>query len=107
MAFMGHPKKFHEMGIRGVVNCCGEYPGPVDAYASVGIAQLHIPSVDHYEADASLLEDAVKFIQSHADRGDKVYVHCKAGHGRAAAVALSWLISQNPQITPEVRSPYL
>jgi len=102
MGFLGHPAKFHELGVRGVVNCCGEYEGPKAAYEAVGITQLRVPSVDHYEADASLLEEAVKFIQGYADRGEKVYVHCKAGHGRAAAVALAWLISQNTQIAVKV-----
>lgn len=98
MAFLGHPAAFHGMGVRGVVNCCAEYEGPKAAYEAMGITQLRIPSVDHYEADAGLLEEAVAFIQGYADRGEKVYVHCKAGHGRAAAVALAWLISQNKQI---------
>lgn len=102
MAFLGHPAAFHGMGVRGVVNCCAEYEGPKAAYEAMGITQLRIPSVDHYEADAGLLEEAVAFIQGYADRGEKVYVHCKAGHGRAAAVALAWLISQNKQIAVKV-----
>ena len=102
MALLGHPATFYEMGIRGAVNCCGEYEGPQKAYSSVGITQLRVPSVDHYEADASQLLEAVKFIQTYADKGEKVYVHCKAGHGRAAAVALCWMISQNPQISVKV-----
>ena len=29
-------------------------------------------------------------------KGEKAFVHCKAGHGRSAAVALCWLMTQNP-----------
>jgi rhodanese-related sulfurtransferase len=32
-------------------------------------------------------EEAVSFINSFKDKNEKVYVHCKAGHGRGAAVA--------------------
>ena len=47
----GHPKKFKEMGIGGVVNLCSEYEGPVSAYKREGIEQLWIPSVDHFEPE--------------------------------------------------------
>ena len=28
-------------------------------------------------------------------------MHCKAGHGRAAAVALAWMLHENPNARPE------
>ena len=28
----------------------------------------------------------------------RVYVHCRAGHGRSAAVVFCWLLSQNPYV---------
>jgi len=28
----------------------------------------------------------------------RVYVHCRAGHGRSAAVVFCWLLSQNPHV---------
>lgn len=102
LAILNHPRILYELGVRGVVNCCCEYSGPINAYNALGITQLHLPCVDHYEADVTTLEEAVKFIQYYANRGEKVYVHCKAGHGRAAAVAFCWLITQNPNISLEV-----
>ena len=80
MELLGHPQKLHEMGVRGVVNMCSEYSGP-SSYNSVGITQLHLPSVDHYEPSVTQYEEAVAFIQSYHAKGEKVYVHCKAGHG--------------------------
>ena len=41
----------------------------------------------------------VEFIEKHQKEGNKVYIHCKAGHGRSAAVALAWLAKQNPSKT--------
>ena len=97
---LGHPKKLHNMGVRGVVNMCLEYEGPIQSYDNLGIMQLRLPTTDHYHSSPSQLQDAVKFIELHQKRGEKVYVHCKAGHGRAAAVALCWMAYQHPEIPP-------
>jgi hypothetical protein len=45
---------------------------------------------------------AVAFIQEHKDRGEKVYVHCKAAHGRAASIALCWMLHNNIGKSPKV-----
>lgn len=34
-------------------------------------------------------------------------VHCKAGHGRSAAVALCWLIKRNPGVATHVLNQQL
>lgn len=98
MGFLNHPETMHKLGIRGVVNMCYEYPGPKSKYEKLGILQLHLPTVDHTEPTVESLKRAVKFIADHKEKGEKVYVHCKAGHGRAAAVALSWLIHENRDV---------
>jgi atypical dual specificity phosphatase len=35
-------------------------------------------------------------------RGERAFVHCKAGHGRSAAVALCWLMTQHPKTASHV-----
>lgn len=93
-----------------------EYEGPLKAYAAKEppIRQLHIPVVDHTEASQEQLQvrklqpfvlhchsrlvlldlqEAVNFIVESIKGGDKVLVHCKGGHGRAAAVAFAYLLS--------------
>lgn len=102
MGFMGHPQALSKLGVKGVVNMCYEYNGPKGYYSQVGIQQLHLPTVDHTEPTVECLKDAVEFIKEHKKRGEKVYVHCKAGHGRAASVALSWLIAENPDKSAQV-----
>jgi atypical dual specificity phosphatase len=104
MGFMQHPEKLHALGVRGVVNLCYEYEGPTGSYTKLGIKQLYLPNIDHYEVPVDDLKDAVAFIKEHQKRGEKVYVHCKAGHGRAASVALSWLISENLSTSAKVYS---
>jgi hypothetical protein len=40
----------------------------------------------------------MKFIQQHERRNEKVYVHCRAGHGRSAAITYAWLLTKNPHV---------
>lgn len=92
----GHVSLLHSMGVRSVVNMCAEYAGPVNAYASMSppIKQLHLPVTDHLEPSVDQLRSAVAFIVENSRNGGKVLVHCKGGHGRSAAVALAYLISE-------------
>lgn len=106
MGFLGHPEKLYRMGVRGVINMCYEYPGPKSSYASIGIKQLYLPTIDHFEPSVEQMRDAVEFIKEHKKRGEKVYVHCKAAHGRAASIALCWLINENEGSNPQVRIYY-
>lgn len=81
---------------------CYEYGGPKRSYERLGIQQLHFPVVDHTEASLEHLKDAVAFIKQYRDRGEKVLVHCKAGHGRGASVALAWMMHEHPDMESEV-----
>lgn len=107
MELLGHPKKFKELGIKGVVNMCYEYSGPTEAYGKYGITQLHLPTVDHVEPSLDYLRAAIEFIEKHEKAGNKVYVHCKAGHGRGGSIALAWMVHKNPNRTPKVYRTYL
>jgi atypical dual specificity phosphatase len=87
------------LGITGVINMCEEYGGPQGAYKKADIEQLHLPTVDYTPPTYERVLQGVEFIQRHASRGGKVYVHCKAGRGRSATIVLCWLIAQRH--TPE------
>ena len=91
-----HVSRLSELGVTGVVNMCDEYGGPLAAYSDARIAQLRLPTVDHFEPSVRDLRRAVKFIDARSRRGERVLVHCKAGHGRSAAVALCWLLHRRP-----------
>jgi protein-tyrosine phosphatase len=47
---------------------------------------------DHMEPTLEAVEAAVDFIKEKRDSGVRVYVHCKGGNGRSAAVAFCWLL---------------
>jgi Dual specificity phosphatase, catalytic domain len=91
--FAGFPERlYHDYHVRAVINLCAEYDGPVKQYQRLGIQQLHLPTTDHYEPSVHDLEMAVDFIDRYQTIGQKVYVHCRAGHGRSAAVVYAWLL---------------
>lgn len=80
------------VGVRGVVNTCAEYPGPVAAYQRWGIEQFWMPTIDFTHPDLADVQEAVEFIERFVRRGETVYIHCKAGRARSATVALCWLV---------------
>jgi len=99
--FWTFPERLYEdHGVRGVINMCEEYAGPVTTYKRLGIEQLHLPTVDHVEPSFEDMQAAVKFIADYeAQNKGRVYVHCKAGHGRSAAIVYAWLLSKSPDLT--------
>jgi atypical dual specificity phosphatase len=107
MSVLNHPQQLHKMGVRGVVNMCHEYSGPMAEYNELGIKQMRLPTVDHIEPSLEYMQEAVRFIKSYKDRGEKVYVHCKAGHGRAASIALCWMLYDNPKLSAKDGNAFL
>ena len=99
--FLRYPEKLHsQFRVRGVVNMCEEYQGPLKSYRRLGIEHLRLPTVDHFEPSVEDLKKAVSFIQKHESKGGRVYVHCRAGHGRSAAAVYAWLLYKEPLADP-------
>lgn len=82
--------------VRGVINYCEEYRGPLASYRRLGIAELHLPTADHFEPTVADFVATVRFIQKFRESGSRVYVHCRAGHGRSAAGVFAWLLAKDP-----------
>jgi len=101
LALLGHPGSLYRLGVRGVVNMTYEFSGPEFEYERRQMKQLRLPTVDHEEPRLEDLKEAVQFIEGFRKRGERVYVHCKAGHGRAGAVALAWLAFARSQGSEE------
>ena len=47
------------------------------------------------------------FIQQHVEQGHNVYVHCKAGRGRSATVALCWLMAHRDMTAEQAQEHLL
>ena len=80
-------------GVRAVVNTCDEYGGPVSQYQKHSIQQLRIPTIDFTPPCFDDVKKGVAFVSENVEQGNTVYIHCKAGRGRSATVALCWLMA--------------
>ncbi|RMF73270.1 MAG: hypothetical protein D6744_15855 [Planctomycetota bacterium] len=83
--------RLHALGVRAIVNMCEEFGGHTRLLRRCGIEQLHLPTLDYHSPTVEDLRRAVAFIGRHAAAGERVYVHCKAGRGRAATVATAYV----------------
>ena len=61
---------------------------------------LNVQTLDLTAPDAHSLERTVRFIAHHARRG-VVYVHCKIGYSRSAAVVAAWLVTSGAARTAD------
>jgi atypical dual specificity phosphatase len=99
--FLGYPRKLRdEFGVGGVVNFCEEYRGPVAQYQRLGMEELYLPTTDHFEPSQEDLMTALSFIRRHEVQGKRVYVHCRAGHGRSGAAVFAWMLLKDPTVDP-------
>jgi atypical dual specificity phosphatase len=96
--FASYPEQLYDENVRGVINMCEEYAGPQSAYDELQMTQLRLPTTDHFIPTVMDLERAVRFIHKNQLLGNRVYVHCRAGHGRSAAAVFAWLLYKNPNV---------
>eukprot|EP00392_Amoebophrya_sp_AT5.2_P015966 g16194.t1 len=104
-----------EANITAIVNLQDEYHSSAiniqDAVVSLQkLVQLHLPTVDHHEPRLKNIHTAVKLLDEYDRRNkqrrvtstvenkenemqtERVYVHCKGGKGRSAAVVICYQI---------------
>jgi len=82
----------YKEGVRGVVNTCEEYSGPIKVYDRYNIKQLHVPVFDYTAPTEHQIDQAIAFIEKCIERNEKVYIHCKAGKGRSTTFAVCYLM---------------
>lgn len=100
-------KKMSDAGVKAVVNTCEEYAGPQLRYDQFGIEQLRIPTTDFTHPKLEDVSTAVEFVQRHAEQGNTVYIHCKAGRARSATVAICWLMKYRGMTSAEAQAELL
>jgi predicted protein tyrosine phosphatase len=80
-----------DRGVRAVLDLTAECTAPPAfrslAYRNVPILDLTVPTPRQFA-------EGVAFIRAHARDGAKVYLHCKLGRSRSAAVAAAYLIAE-------------
>lgn len=90
--FASDVPKLADEGVEAVVNTCEEYTGPISQYTNHNIEQLWVPTIDFTHPSFQDVCRAVEFIDRNVNAGMSVYIHCKAGRGRSATVAICWLM---------------
>ncbi|MDQ3438797.1 MAG: dual specificity protein phosphatase family protein, partial [Planctomycetota bacterium] len=80
-----------DRGVRAVLDLTAECTAPPAfralVYRNVPILDLTVPTPEQFA-------EGVDFIRAHAKGGGKVYLHCKLGRSRSAAVAAAYLIAE-------------
>jgi atypical dual specificity phosphatase len=96
-----------DAGVRGVVNMCDEYRGPIKEYERLGVEQQWLRTIDFQPPSLQHIHDGVEFIQRTLDANKKVYVHCKAGRGRSATIVLCWLVKYRKMTAKQAQAALL
>lgn len=86
-------------GIGAAVCLCEPYEMGRSAIEAAGIECLVLPVIDYARPDADVIERGAAFIGERIAAGGKVFVFCKAGRVRSAAVVMGYLMAAR-QMTP-------
>jgi len=92
MPFYTTVPELYDAGVRGVVNTCDEYGGPVKTYEKYGIHQLYLPVIDYTSPTDFQIDRCVDFCEKISSTGKSIYIHCKAGKGRSVTFAVCYLM---------------
>lgn len=85
-------RMLEQQGINGCVNMRIERD---DAAQGLALTHyLHLPTIDDDAPTIENLYKGVEFIEGLVQAGEKVYIHCGAGVGRAPTMAAAYLMAQ-------------
>jgi protein phosphatase len=87
----------HE-GVTAVLDLASEFS---EAASFLGLEYLDLAVLDLTAPTPEQLRAAVDFISAHKGRNGIVYIHCKIGYSRSAAVVGAWLIDAGSANTAE------
>jgi atypical dual specificity phosphatase len=82
------------LGVGAIVNMCEEFAGHTRAMESCGIEQLRLPTLDYHSPSEADLVRGIDFIARQITSGHRIFIHCKAGRGRAPTMALCYLMAR-------------
>ncbi|CAO3566315.1 unnamed protein product [Mortierella alpina] len=86
--------------VRCIINMCAEFRGHLGTMSRLGLSQCWIPTRDFHTPSVDSIWRGVQYIEKCEAGWDTlpeserptIYLHCKAGRGRSATVALCWLV---------------
>lgn len=84
-----HGKEFETMGIKGEINLEAERPETppqnLNAYIWLPVADGMAPNLDQLLIGSNTINEMVQL-------GERIYVHCKNGHGRSPTMVAAYFI---------------
>ena len=95
--FLRGVKTMRRQGITAIVNL-RTWPNDEDRRRELD-HYLWLPTTDHTPPSMEDVQRGIDFIQEQIDAGRQVYVHCRAGVGRAPTMTAFYLVSKG--MTPE------
>jgi hypothetical protein len=92
--------RLERAGVGAVVDLCAEF-GPSRSVLGLAPADaLRLPALDGTAPSRRLLE-AVAWIEERLARGQRILIHCAAGHGRSATVVAGVLLARMAGLAPD------
>ncbi|KAF9405734.1 Phosphatidylglycerophosphatase and protein-tyrosine phosphatase 1 [Podila epigama] len=101
-----------EEKLEDVINMCAEFKGHLETMRRLGLYQCWVPTKDFHTPSLPDIWVCIRFIAKceaqwqtlpESDRGT-IYLHCKAGRGRSATIALCWLVHRYKLETIEAQA---
>ncbi|MBI4858928.1 MAG: dual specificity protein phosphatase family protein [Candidatus Riflebacteria bacterium] len=90
----GDRQRYQELRLNAVVDLCAEFPPSGRILGLAPSEQLSVPCLDGAAPSIQELESAVAWIEARLGRGERLLVHCAAGHGRSALVVACVLVAK-------------
>jgi len=84
-----------------VINLTKHFDGTSIDYQQLQVDHVRVEVLDFTRPSSEQTREILEVIQRTAARGKTTYVHCKAGRGRGAYIALWWMMRRNPTKTPQ------
>lgn len=79
-------------------------PVQVGDWIEKGIDVKRIPAVDFSPLQPEQITEGLSYIRTAIDKGSPIYVHCKAGRGRSAALVIAYLMEKTKKSFDEVHA---
>ncbi|KAG0336473.1 Phosphatidylglycerophosphatase and protein-tyrosine phosphatase 1 [Podila horticola] len=86
--------------VENILNMCAEFRGHLEKMRELGLYQCWVPTRDFHTPSVPDIWTSVRFIEKCEKQRQElpenvrgtIYLHCKAGRGRSATIALCWLV---------------
>jgi hypothetical protein len=88
--FPGDIDELRRLGVGAVLSLCAEYLDDPQE----GVLMHRIAVHDDLAVSREQFFEAVRWIDTRVEKGEKVYVHCAAGRGRSVSGACAWLMKR-------------